>query len=406
MRTDTRLALLAAGVVAIGLWGGACGGDEPRSDGTAASTTEPTAAPAPEPTATTEPTSEPTTTAVPAPEPTATTTPTAEPASVGPTLLVASEGGLDLWSGGALTPLIAGEAIESAVPDLRGGVLLATGQETGAPATQIEAMTSVSSDRTVVFDEPDARWVILEDVAWIRERATLLYRVGRTLENDCGADIECLWQYQVDHLMLRDLETGQETNLGVIGSFESSRVQFRFGGTRAAVTLWPYGAPHSCVGILPAAALLDGTAPDAWIGEGGSWREEVLWLGPGACGGHAGCPPQSACVLPARVGLSDDGTRAALAWSRPGSDPGVDPQPLVVSVVDLSSATVDEVWQAVVGDPADAPTWIDFDGESVVIGREREGEPLSPVLVRPDGTVTTLAIEGVAHIWVTAPPPS
>ena len=62
------------------------------------------------------------------------------------------------------------------------------------------------------------------------------------------------------------------------------------------------------------------------------------------------------------------------------------------------------VWTVTVGEPDETPTWIDTDGDVAVVGRERHGEPLSPVLVASDGTVSSVDTDGMARIWLTAAP--
>lgn len=337
---------------------------------------------------------------------TATTTSTTTGAEPVPevVLLVAGPDGVGLRSDGWSTRIVDAVGVRAAVPDLGGGLFFVGASRDSPPPQIIEAIEAPGRERVVAVAEPEARWVSLEDVAAIDGRPTLVYRVGRTLPNDCEPDTECLWQYQVDHLMLRDLESGEETNLGTIGSFESSSISFRFGGSRAIVTLTPYGAPYSCVGVLPASALLADPVPDNWIGEGGRWRDHVEWLGPGGCDGtHEGCPHQAACTLPEAAAISDDGARAAIAWSRQPAEPDTPPQPLTVTVFDLDTPAADPLWQVTIGEPDEAPTWIDFDGHTAVLGRQRGGEAIGPLLVRADGIVVPLDIDGTARFWVAAP---
>ena len=310
-------------------------------------------------------------------------------------LLVAHEAGIDLWSEETQTAIVTGRPVAIAVPDHRGGVVF---QADAEPPVPIEWIPAIGDEPVVIVSEPDARWLGLEDVALIDGVPTLVYRVSRTLPNPCAPnDEECRWGYQVDYLVTRDLATGEEKNLGIIGTFESSGRRYDFGGRHAAVRVSPYGEADSCVGLLDASLILDGSA-DRYIGEGS--QDRVTWLVNGDCGAGSGdSAATGSCTSRAEVAMAPDGESLAVAYTTGQvlADGARVPEPTTLVVID--AATLRELRRVVVAEAGTIPTWVDFDGERAVVGLSLDGQAESPVLVDSDDSVIELDLDGVVRIW-------
>ena len=91
--------------------------------------------------------------------------------------------------------------------------------DSGIGPVPIEWIAKPGDDPVAIFADPDASGIWLEDVTSADGAATMVYGVARTLPNDCSADdLECQRGFFVHHLMMRNLATGHDTNLGVVGT--------------------------------------------------------------------------------------------------------------------------------------------------------------------------------------------
>lgn len=314
-----------------------------------------------------------------------------------PALLLAHDDGVDLWTPTGTTSVWSGEPVRVALPDGRGGVVFQAGTDT-FEAVPIRWIPALGAEPVVLVDGDDARFLTAVQLVEVEGRPTLVYHKWTRLPNDCPpADEECLWDYDVEHLMLRDLDSGEERNLGRVGSFESDGIWVHLGGDRVAITVQGYGDEDSCAGILELGAWLDAASEERWIGSGGT-----CVLGP-----TPECPQEEGCSGNTEVALASDGSRLAYAysswWAGPPDWERIAEAPVLV-VRDIRAD--EEVLRVEIGEVGVQPTWIDFDGSYAVVGRadwsRPGGGPLPPVLVDPDGQVTPLDIAGRAAIWPAA----
>jgi hypothetical protein len=239
---------------------------------------------------------------------------------------------------------------------------------------------------------PDAR-LRLVDVAMIDARPHVLYRslIGGPATMGAAHDLVLEW------LALHDLERGETTVLGLIGSFESSFTELRIGGELVAVTYYPYAEPGASIGWLPVRELVVGTEED-WLP---AVTQEHLTH-------HATdrCPSTALyCEGWAVATAASDGSR--LVWVQGGhqveDDGTVVAWPIEVATVDAASGVeaprVDLGAISLPGaSPDERPTAIDADGSFVVVSRV--GPDRAVVLILPDGQVRTVGLEGAtAMLW-------
>ncbi len=310
-----------------------------------------------------------------------------------PTLLVADEGGIDLWIPEASVPLLTGRSIAVAVPDLRGGVVFQEAQSEFGQAVPIEWFPKTGAAPEVLIEGDDSFGLTLVQVVEIDSVPMVVYRKWVELPNDCSAeDLECRWDFHEEYLMTRGLLGGDERNLGGIGSFESDVLGFSLAGDRVAFVINRYDE-GACSGWLPMAALVEASR-DGWIGEG-SELDQACSVGP-----TPWCPPGERCDGVARAAVSPDGTLIAYAFSewRPGTG-----EHLAPTVVIIDPATDSEMLRVEVGDPGVQPTWLDFDGRFVVLGRVDirlpGGGDIEPLLLDLAGAAIELPVTGRVALW-------
>jgi hypothetical protein len=301
-----------------------------------------------------------------------------------PPLLVAHDDGIDLWTPYGVIPVLEGREVDVAFPDLAGGVIFSSVERELGELGPIEWIPRIGEEAQVLVDDSDPGQVRPVQVTMVGDRRTLVYREWTELPNDCESDPdpECSWAYVREYLILRDLDTNKETNLGMVGSFESSWVDFSFGGSYATVTSSPYGTENSCVAVVRNDMLVDDASAGRWIGEGSELLESVGLTEPCQGDVRAVVAPDGATYLE----VSDGGSAEASP---------------VVTV--LAVATGNEIMSAGIPAARIHPRWFDFDGTFAVIG---QWDPISDrdktqplLIVNLDGTITELDIEGRATLW-------
>jgi hypothetical protein len=343
-------------------------------------------------------TAPPATTATTGTAPTATTSATTTMASMAtldvPPLLVAHAGGIDLWTPEASIPLLTGRSVAAAIPDLRGGVVFQEPQDEFGHAMPILWLSAPGADPEVLIEGDDAFMMTLVQVVEIDAVPVVVYRKWVELPNDCAAeDVECHWAYHQEYLMIRDLAGGPDRILGGIGSFESDVLGFSLGADHAGFSINRYEG-GACAGWVPLSELMDN--PDGgWIGEGSDLA--------GACdsGPTPWCPPGERCDGVARAAASPDGTLIAYAFSEWRPETGEHLPPTVVIV---DPATDSEMLRVEVGEPGVQPTWLDFDGHFVVLGRvdirlPGEDQQIEPLLIDTAGATLGVPVTGRATLW-------
>jgi hypothetical protein len=339
------------------------------------------------------------------------TRPGPEPSLADPPLLVADEDGIRVVEQGVVTHRFLTEPASLAVPDLSGGVVF---QHLVHDATDL-AWDDAAGRHVLVWDDggpdpilwiraegaapeeivshPDAR-LRLVDVAMIDARPHALYRslIGGPATMDAAN-----WDLVLEWLALYDLERGETTVLGLIGSFESSFTELRIGGGLVAVTFHPYADGGASIGWMPVRELVAETEED-WLP---ALAQEHLTH-------HATdrCPStQLYCEGWAIATAASDGSR--LVWVQGGhqvdEDSTVVAWPMEVAPVDAASGAetprVDLGAISLPGaSPDERPTAIDADGSFVVVSRV--GPDRAVVLVLPDGEVRAVGLEGAtAMLW-------
>ena len=328
--------------------------------------------------------------------PTITTTTTAQAGSP-PPILVAHQGGIDLWTPSAVSPLLTGEPVVIAVPDLKGGLVF---QRQGDPpvisqpsSMPIMHLASSAAEQVVLIDGTAGYQLSLVQVVKVDSRPTVVYRRWVEDPNDCQAE-ECRWNFIHEDLVLQDLETGKERVLGTIGSFESSSVEVGFGGSTGVVGIVEYGGESACAGWFPAGLLLDRDEP-GWIGAGGPLTE-VCTQGPSTT-----CPEGHECWGDSvSIGIDPGGSTVAYALGeyRRGITGGEGQRmPLLLTLHILDESVADLTIQ--VAGPGAYPSDVDVVDGWVLVGLIANGESAGHILVDPAGEVQTLDLEGRAVFW-------
>jgi hypothetical protein len=188
--------------------------------------------------------------------------------------------------------------------------------------------------------------------------------------------------------------------LGLIGSYESSWTQLRFGGDLVAATHDEYGGwQRTFVGALPRTAL-EQPVEDDWLP---SLVVDHLSHGPGVT-----CRPDDGCEGWALATVASDGSRLTWAegvWPMPGEAGGARPVELVTvdpnTDVETLRLTIDSARDAT-AELGSRARCIDDDGTFVVVSGI--GPQDDVVLVGPGADVTTLGLPGAtASLWRTAP---
>lgn len=289
-------------------------------------------------------------------------------------LLISHRDGIDLWTPHQLSPVLRGREVEIAIPDRAGGVIFSSWDE--GLAGPVEWIPDLGSESRVLVEDPDAMLMRPIQVALIEGRRTLVYRKWATLPNDCPTDDEeCRWDYDREYLMLRDLDSGTDTTLGIIGSFESDYLAVGLGGDYAAITYNPYGSDNHYGTVVPLDALLRDASPERWIGRG-------------LPGLFAGVEfTEDCCTEAVRVVLAPDGTTYLEVIGGTWFEP-------ILGIRIVDTATDDEISFTEIADPGIHPYWIDFDGTNAVVGQWDAAQFL---LIEPGGTITRL--EGRSTIW-------
>ena len=327
-------------------------------------------------------------------EPTTTTTEASMPNLDVPSLLVAHAGGIDLWTPEASIPLLTGRSVAVAVPDLRGGVVFQEAQDEFGHVVPILWLSTPGADPEVLIEGDDAFLMTLVQVVEIDTVPVVVYRKWVELPNDCAAeDAECHWAYHQEYLMIRDLAGGPDRTLGGIGGFESDVLGFSLGSDRAAFAINRYEG-GACAGWLPMTAVIE-ASEDGWIGEGSDLAE--------ACGAGPTpwCPGGERCDGVARAAASPDGTLIAYAFSEWRPETG---EHLAPTVVIIDPATDSERLRVEVGEPGVQPTWLDFDGRLVLLGRidtrlPGEDQQIEPLLIDTTGVTVPVPVAGQATLW-------
>ncbi len=284
----------------------------------------------------------------------------------GPPLLLVTDdhGARVLADGRAVEVFVEGEPISVALPDLTGGVVFQRAAE-GSPIERIPR----SGDESEVLVSGKV-WV--EDVAHIDERPQVVYR---TLIEDPSSgcaedDDECRWWATTHHLNMYDLETGIETDLGIVAHFESSWINFDLAQERMVVLTATYGEPDACGAVWDRSRLTDIAGSDAMIGETGPFFRRCDF-GPGADGVTGSL----------RAGIATDESTIAYVETVIGEAGSA------TTFVVIDPVTLRELRRLTLEPPFD-PAWIDWDGSYAVVG---DWEGTVQLLIGPDDTVTDLA---------------
>ncbi len=310
-----------------------------------------------------------------------------------PALLLAHDGGIDLWTPTGTTSVWSGEPVAVALPDGRGGVVFQVGSGTRGPVP-IRWLPALDAEPVVLVDGEDARFLTAVQVVEVEGRPTLAYVKWTRLPNDCPPDDEeCLWDFDVEYLMLRDLDSGEERNLGRVGSFESDAIAVHLGGEWVAIAVNGYAEEDSCAGILELGAWLNEAGEERWVGS------VPCLLGP-----TPNCARGEGCSGVTVAALAPDGSRLAYAysswWAGPPDWERIAEAPVLVL---RDTANDEELLRVEIGEVGVQPTWIDFDGAYALVGRvdwsRPSGVTLPPVLVDSEGRVTPLDVPGRAAIW-------
>lgn len=310
-----------------------------------------------------------------------------------PALLAAHDQGITLWTPEESIALLTGRSIAVAVPDLRGGVVFQETQSEFGQAVPIEWLPKTDAVPEVLIEGDDAFGLSLVQVVEIDSVPVVVYRKWVELPNDCVVeDLECRWDFHEEYLMTRGLRGGDERSLGGIGSFESAVLGFSLAGDRVAFAINRYDE-GACAGWLPMTALVEASL-DGWIGEG-SDLDQACSVGP-----TPWCPPGERCDGEARAAVSPDGTRIAYAFSEWRPETG---EHLAPTVVVIDPATDSEMLRVEIGEPGVQPTWLNFDGRFVVLGRvdtrlPGEGD-IEPLLLDLTGATIELPVTGRAAFW-------
>ena len=311
-------------------------------------------------------------------------TSTTLPAADVPDLLVAHPGGINQV--GAGIDWYRRGPVAVAIPDLRGGVVF---QRDPPEAVPIEQLAGPGADPAILVERSGDDRLTALDAFLLDGKPTLAYTRTTRLPNDCPADdVECLWGFDVTYLQFLDMATGSSTIVGVVGSFESDGNVFRFAAD-GYVSVWtPYGELESCVGFGPVSDLLGDFSQDGTL----SARDRCRIDPPDDC------TDEVLCRGGTRVAPAPAGT---FAYTGGGFS-----APLEVRVV--AADTGDTVRRALIGEAATQTprtefevTWLEFDGDWILIGRRSLlGSVLPTLVVRPDGTVEQLEFAGRARFWM------
>lgn len=352
------------------------------------------------------------TTSTPAPTSTsfpATTAPAQQPEL--PALLVAHPRGINLFDSAGGVSFLDGVDVALAFPDMSGGVVYQEKQrgswrekwddatrtvvleidEEPGPFPIMRLSVSGGPPATLIPVE-GAEMVTLNQVVELDGHPVVVFsRKAFSDPGDAGCmgdPHECAWNLAAHHLVLLDLVTGQERDLGGIGSFESAGVSVEFSESKIGVTTQNYGEGDPCGAVYPR-AFIDPPIDGRWLGEGGT-----LWR---ACefGPTVGCDRET-CIGRLVVALDPEGDTVAYAQALNAHHvPWATPAELVV----LDVETRIELLRVEIGPPGSAPSWIEWDGRVAVIGREGDGGELAPVSVTLDGALQELEMMGRITFW-------
>jgi hypothetical protein len=300
---------------------------------------------------------------------------TSRPPAELPDLLVAHAGGVTQVGPG--TDWYTGGAAEVAFPDHLGGLVFQRRE-----AGDIAQLAAPGAEPSVLIGRTEPDRLALLDVFLLDGAPRAAYTLATRLPNDCPSDdVECLWNNDVTYLMLYDLGAGTTVNLGIIGSFESDWREYRFAADRYARAWTAYGEPMSCVGYGPVSELLPGASAGRWV----PTNECRI-------GSPEDCPAGPLCTSGVRVAIG------------PGADTvvyttgGENLLPLAVTTVDTGSGAV--VGYLEVSGADGAATWVEFDGDRVLVGRRSgAGGDLPTLVVGRDGRVDQLEFAGRATFW-------
>ncbi|MDH4117526.1 MAG: hypothetical protein OEX04_08755 [Acidimicrobiia bacterium] len=281
-----------------------------------------------------------------------------------PHLLVADDEGVRVLADGEVVQEFVEQApVALALPDLAGGVVFQRTAE-GSP---IEWVARPG-------DEPI---VLIQGKAWLEDVAAFdggIHVVYRTVIEDPAAgcaenDDECRWLATEHHLNTYDLDTGLETDLGIVAHFESSWTHFILGHGRMVVLKAKYGEPDACGAVWERSQLTDIAHPTAIIGEAGPFFRRCDF-GPSSrdAGGtlRASLAPDDSTVAYVETAMQEEGG--------------------ATTFVVIDSATIAEL-RRVTLEPSFDPAWMDWDGVHAVVG---DWEGTTRLLIGPDDTITDL----------------
>ena len=315
--------------------------------------------------------------------PSTTTTPTTATTAPIPALalIVAGASGLDYWTPDGTTPLVAGRAVEVAFDDLGGGVVFQyeamaepelewsadAGRwvfrwPSGTGPEPVRQLTEPGREPEVLLDLGDQAVVTLLDVGTVDGRPTLAYTryEGMTTPPAEAA----LGDYRTS-LVLRDLESGTDTDLGVIRSLESDAREPHLGEDLLAIEHVAYGERVARVVVgAPTPATVEET-----FGHSGPWWCEQ-------------------CRVTTDLAPVGDMLGAYIAAGE---------EPATFRVIDTQTQ---ETTSELSFDPEGwVALWLDFDGQRALVGMNDELGPEPPttrVVLFEDGQARDLPVEGRA----------
>jgi len=331
-----------------------------------------------------------------------TTTTTAAPPELG--LLVSTPEGLDLWTPDETVPVLRERGVAAAFDDLGGGIVFQYATDAspdivwspaaarwtlrwadGEEPEPIRRLDAIGGIDEVLVDPGVDHEVTLLDVGTVDGHAAVAFSRLDTLSTPPegtplpGVEPPAGFGSSEIRLLVRDLVTGSERDLGTIMSYESDARDVRLGEDLLAIAHIPYSGE-------PGARVVTGPVAASTVARTYGTVED--WL----------CTD---CVL--RQDLPPVGDTIAVYEMSRGADVG--------RLTIRDAATLAVARELDVSQPDLQPRWLDYDGERAVIAfiPARVDAPGPPpvtrvVLVRDD-TVEELPMRGRVTFVTTIPAP-